>query len=140
MVFYILGTFTAFVLPLALIERMNPDNQLRITSVAALIGLLGALPLILTFIGTRERPELQQQDKPSLKESLLAARGNRPFVITMGIFLFTFTGLEIIAALMIYFLKYRMNLEEQSDLIFAVLFGVALLSLPIWSWVSRRWD
>jgi GPH family glycoside/pentoside/hexuronide:cation symporter len=58
----------------------------------------------------------------------------------MGIFLFTFTGLEIISSLMIYFLKYRMNLEEQSDLIFAVLFLVALLSLPFWSWISRRWD
>jgi GPH family glycoside/pentoside/hexuronide:cation symporter len=58
----------------------------------------------------------------------------------MGIFLFTFTGLEIIASLMIYFLKYRMNLEEQSDLVFALLFLVALLSFPFWTWVSRRWD
>jgi len=140
MVFSIIGTFTAFVLPLALIGRMHPDNQTKITLVAALIGLMGALPLILTFIGTRERPELQRQERPSLKDSLQAARGNRPFIITMGIFLFTFTGLEIISALMIYFLKYRMNLEEQSDMIFAVLFLVALLSLPFWNWISRRWD
>lgn len=140
MVFSILGTFTAFVLPLALIGSMNPSNQGQITRVAALIGVMGALPLLLTFFGTRERPELAQQPRPALRESLRAARGNRPFIITMGIFLFTFTGLEIIASLMIYFLKYRMNLEEQSDLIFAVLFAVALLSLPFWSWISRRWD
>jgi GPH family glycoside/pentoside/hexuronide:cation symporter len=101
---------------------------------------MGALPLLLAFFGTKERADLQAQEKSSLKESLQAARGNRPFMITMGIFLFTFTGLEIISVLMIYFLKYRVNLEEQSDLIFAVLFAVALLSLPFWNWISRRWD
>jgi GPH family glycoside/pentoside/hexuronide:cation symporter len=140
MVFSIIGTFTAFVLPLALIERMHPDNLTRITSVAALIGVMGALPLVLTFLGTRERPELEQLERPSLRESLRAARGNRPFLITMGIFLFTFTGLEIISSLMIYFLKYRMHLEEQSDMIFAALFIVALISLPFWNWVSLKWD
>ncbi len=140
MVFSILGTFTAFVLPLALIGSMRPENQGRITAVALLVGVMGAVPLLLTFFGTRERKDTQAQERPSLKESLLAARGNRPFLITMGIFLFTFTGLEIIASLMIYFLKYRMNLEEQSDLVFAVLFLVALVSLPYWNWMSRRWD
>jgi GPH family glycoside/pentoside/hexuronide:cation symporter len=140
MVFSIIGTFTAFVLPLALIGTMDPTNQSKITSVALLIGAMAALPLILTFLGTRERPELQEMERPSLKDSLLSVRGNRPFMITMGIFLFTFTGLEIIAALMIYFLKYRMGLEEQSDLIFAVLFLVALISLPFWNWISSRWD
>ncbi len=140
MVFSILGTFTAFVLPLALIGSMRPENLPRITSVALLIGVMGALPLLITFFGTRERPETQTQDRPSLRESLQAARGNRPFLITMGLFLFTFTGLEIIASLMIYFLKYRMNLEEQSDLVFALMFLVALLSFPFWNWVSRRWD
>jgi GPH family glycoside/pentoside/hexuronide:cation symporter len=140
MVFSILGTFTAFVLPLALIGSMRPENQGRITAVALLVGVMGAVPLLLTFFGTRERSDTQAQERPSLKESLLAARGNRPFLITMGIFLFTFTGLEIIASLMIYFLKYRMNLEEQSDLVFAVLFLVALVSLPYWNWISRRWD
>ena len=140
MVFSILGTFTAFVLPLALIGSMRPENLTRISSVALLIGFMGALPLLLTFFGTHERPDTQAQEKPTLKESLRAARGNRPFLLTMGIFLFTFTGLEIIASLMIYFLKYRMGLEEQSDLIFAVLFLVALFSLPFWYWMSRRWD
>lgn len=140
MVFSILGTFTAFVLPLALIGNMRPENLPRITSVALLIGVMGATPLLITFFGTRERPQAQLPERPSLKESLLAARGNRPFLITMGIFLFTFTGLEIIASLMIYFLKYRMNLEEQSDLVFALLFLVALLSFPFWNWISRRWD
>lgn len=140
MVFSILGTFTAFVLPLALIGSMRPENLSRISSVALLIGFMGALPLMFTFLGTRERLDTQAQERPTFKESLQAARGNRPFLITMGIFLFTFTGLEIIASLMIYFLKYRVNLEEQSDLIFAVLFVVALLSLPFWNWISRRWD
>ncbi len=140
MVFSIIGSLVAFVLPLALIGSMRPENAVRIRGVGLLIGFMGALPLLLTFLGTRERPGAQALEKPSLKESLQAARRNVPFLDTMGIFLFTFTGLEIIAALMLYFLRYRMNLDESGDLVFGTMFIVALCSLPFWNWLSHKLD
>ncbi len=140
MVFSIIGSLVAFVLPLALIGSMRPENAVRIWGVGLLIGFMGALPLLLTFLGTRERPGAQALEKPSLKESLQAARRNVPFLDTMGIFLFTFTGLEIIAALMLYFLRYRMNLDESGDLVFGTMFIVALCSLPFWNWLSHKLD
>jgi len=33
-----------------------------------------------------------------------------------------------------------MHLEEQTELITGTIFGVALLALPLWVWVSRHWD
>ena len=140
MVFSIVGSMTAFILPLAIIGTMRPESSTRILQVAAFMGAIAALPLLLAFLGTRERQEYQDKPKPTFRESLRAASGNKPFLYTMGIFLFTFTGLEIIQAMLLFFLKYRMNLEEQSDMIFAVLFIVALISLPFWYWASRRWD
>ena len=42
--------------------------------------------------------------------------------------------------MLLFFLKYRMNLEEQSDIVAGTVFIAALLTLPFWAWTSRRWD
>src|SRR5512135_2178931 len=46
MVFSIIGSLVAFVLPLALIGSMRPENSARIWGVGLLIGFMGALPLL----------------------------------------------------------------------------------------------
>jgi GPH family glycoside/pentoside/hexuronide:cation symporter len=140
MVFSIIGTMLAFTLPLAIIGTMRPNNASRIFSVGAAMGVLAALPLILTFFGVRERPEFLGKSQPSLKESLQAAGRNRPFLYTMGIFLFTWAALEVVQAMLLFFLKYRMGLEEESDMIFASLFVASLISLPFWNRLSGRTD
>jgi GPH family glycoside/pentoside/hexuronide:cation symporter len=96
--------------------------------------------LFLVFFATRERPEFQEMKQPGMKESLAAAFRNKPFLFSLGIFLFSFGALEIMQSMLLFFLRYRMNLEEQSDLIAGCLFGAALLSLPFWNWLSGRWD
>jgi GPH family glycoside/pentoside/hexuronide:cation symporter len=104
------------------------------------MGLISAAPLILVFFSTHERPEFQQMKPPGMKESLAAAFRNKPFLFSLGIFLFSFGALEIMQSMLLFFLRYHMNLEEQSDLIAASLFGAALLSLPFWNWLSGRLD
>jgi GPH family glycoside/pentoside/hexuronide:cation symporter len=42
--------------------------------------------------------------------------------------------------MLLFFLKYRMGMEEQSDLVAGTVFVVALLTLPFWEWASRHWD
>jgi len=140
MVFSIIGTMFAFILPLAIIGTMRPQNAGLIFTVGAGMGVLAAIPLVLTFFGVRERPEFQNQSQPALKDSLQAALRNRPFLFSMGIFLFTWAALEVVQAMLLFFLKYRMGLEEESDMIFAVLFVAALISLPFWNWLSGRTD
>jgi GPH family glycoside/pentoside/hexuronide:cation symporter len=41
---------------------------------------------------------------------------------------------------MLYFLKYRMNLEAQSDTILGTIFVTALVVLPLWNWISEKTD
>jgi GPH family glycoside/pentoside/hexuronide:cation symporter len=94
----------------------------------------------LTFAGTRERPEFQAQEQPALKASLRAAFHNRPFIFAAGIFLFTWVALDIVQTMLLFFLKYRMHLEEQSDLVAGTVFIAALLTLPFWEKISRRFD
>ena len=140
MVFSIVGSMIAFTLPLALIGTMRPENSGKILLVGAAMAAVSAMPLLLVFLGTRERAEHLELPPPGLKESLQAAIRNKAFLYTMGIFLFTFTGLEIIQGILLFYLKYRMGLETQGDTILAAMFITALLSLPLWNWISGRWD
>ena len=50
------------------------------------------------------------------------------------------TALSIIQSILLYFLKYQMHLEDQSDLIMGTVFIAALASLPFWVWASKHWD
>lgn len=140
MFFSILGGLIAFTVPLAVIGSMRPENAGRVSWIGLAFGAASALPLLLTFFGTRERREYQELSQPKLLESLKAAARNRPFVFAAGIFLFTWTAIEIIQAMLLYFLKYRMNLEAESDLVAGTVFIAALLTLPAWERASRHWD
>lgn len=140
MAFSIVGGLTAFIVPLAIIGTMRPENADRVMLMAVIMGTVAGLPLLLTFFGTRERPEHLQREQPKLRESLRAALRNRPFVFAVGIFLFTWTAIEMVQGMLLYFLKYRLGLEDTSDIVAATVFVSALLTLPFWEWASRRLD
>jgi GPH family glycoside/pentoside/hexuronide:cation symporter len=140
MAFSIFGSLLAFIVPLMIIGTMRPENSGRVFMMGGIFGAACALPLLVTFFGTREKPEYYHQSQPSLCESLRAVSKNRPFLFAAGIFLFTWTAADIIQAFLLYFLKYRMNLESQSDIILGAIFITALLVLPFWDWVSRKTD
>ena len=140
MAFSILGAMIAFVVPLIIIGTMSPENASRVMAVGAGVAFLSIIPMILVFFGTRERVEFQPKEQPTLKESLKAALKNRPFLFAIGIFLLTWTALDVLQTVLLYFLKYRMHLAGDGDLIFGLLFVSALVSLPFWSWASSHWD
>jgi GPH family glycoside/pentoside/hexuronide:cation symporter len=140
MFFSLVGGLVAFVVPLAMIGETVPANADRALLMGLIFGAASALPLLLTFLGTRERREYIAQQQPSLRESLRAARRNRPFVFAMGIFLFTWTAMSIIENQLFYFLEYRMGLEEEAPLVAAAVFVTAILVLPFWVWASQRTD
>ncbi|MGC8872901.1 MAG: MFS transporter [Chloroflexia bacterium] len=140
MAFSIVGGLVAFTLPLAFVGKMQPENANRVLGMGALFGFLSALPLLLVFFTTRERPEFQAQSQPRLRESLRAAWSNRPFLFSVGIFLLTWVTMDIVQTLLLFFLKYRMHLEAESDVIMGAIFVTALLVLPFWEWSARRWD
>lgn len=67
-----------------------------------------------------------------------AAWGNRPFVFGLGIYLFTWVSVSILETILLFFIKYVVERESQSDLIMATIFVTAILVLPLWEWTARR--
>ena len=140
MFFSILGSLIAFTIPLMMVGSFAPQNAPRVLVMGATFGFVSALPLLLTFFGTRERQEYQQLKQPGLKESLQAALKNRPFIFSAAIFLLTWVSIDILQATLLYFLKYIVQREAQSDMIMGAIFVTAIFALPFWERASRKWN
>jgi GPH family glycoside/pentoside/hexuronide:cation symporter len=140
MFFSIVASLVAFTLPLTLIGRFVPENAMRVLTMGAIFGLGGALPLLLTFFGTRERHAHLDHEPPALLPSLRAALRNRPFVFSVVMFLLTWVAISLLESTLLYFIKYGVQRESQSDLIMLVIFAVAMAALPFWNWASRHWN
>jgi glycoside/pentoside/hexuronide:cation symporter, GPH family len=140
MSFSIIGSLVAFIVPLMMIGEMHPANYPRVFMMGVIFGGICAIPPLLAFFGTRERPEYYTQPREGIIDSFKSVYKNRPFLFSAGIFLFTWSSIDIIQVFMLYFLKYRMNLEARSDIILGTIFITALIVLPLWNWISEKTD
>jgi GPH family glycoside/pentoside/hexuronide:cation symporter len=140
MFFSIVGSLIAFTLPAMIVGAFRPENLERVFLMGAIFAVASMLPLWLTFAGTRERPAFAHQKQPSLRESIRAARRNRPFIFSAVIFLFTWICMTILQGTLVFFIKYVVQREDQTELIMASIFVTAILVLPLWEWVSRNTD
>ena len=138
MFFSILGSLVAFTVPLLIVDGFNPSHAGRVLLMGGIFGTVSAIPLWLVFFGTHERQEFMNQEQTGLRQAVKAAGKNRPFIFGMVIFLFTWVTISIIQLILLYYIKYVVRREAQSDLIMATIFVVAMLALPLWEKVSRR--
>jgi GPH family glycoside/pentoside/hexuronide:cation symporter len=90
------------------------------------------------FFGTRERKEFVHQERSGFFESIKFSFKNRPFVFGLLLFLFNGVTMAIIQVNLLYYIKYVVERESQSDIIMASIFVVAIIALPLWLWISRR--
>jgi GPH family glycoside/pentoside/hexuronide:cation symporter len=123
-----------------IVGGIAPERASHFLSMGLIFGLVSMLPLFLVFMGTRERPAFMQQEQPKLLNSLKAAARNRPFVFSVAIFLLTWVAIDILQATLLYFIKYVVQRESQSDMIMGLIFITAIFALPIWAWLSRIWS
>ncbi len=138
MFFSILGSLVAFTVPLMIVGGFNPGNADRVLLMGIIFGIANALPLLLVFFGTRERAEFMHQEQPAVLKSIKTVWKNRPFLFGLGLFLFTWAAISIIETILLYYVKYVVAREPQSDLIMAMIFVTAMLFLPLWQWISRK--
>lgn len=139
MFFSILGGLIAFTVPFMIVDSFAPANRDRILLMGMIFALVSAIPLFITFFGTRENPEnYKAQPKFNWLKSFKVAWQNKPFVFGMFIFLFNGITLHIVQVILLYYLKYVIEREPEQDLIMGVIFVVAMAILPLWNWLSLK--
>lgn len=140
MFFSILGSLLAFTLPLIIIGSFIPENAPRVLLMGAIFGLMSALPMFITFFGTKEREDYSDLKKPTLWESIKSVWKNVPFRYGLGIFLATWISVDILQTSLLFYVKFVVQRESQNDIIMATIFVIAMFALPIWNLVSKRWS
>ncbi|MBK6432326.1 MAG: MFS transporter [Anaerolineae bacterium] len=108
---------------------------------ATLLGLASVLPVWLVFAVVRERPEFQDLPTPGLVDSFRMAASNKAFLIVAGVYLLTWMPIDLIQFVLVFLIRDYFRLDGGArDLIFLLLFGVGVLALPLWVWISHKLD
>jgi len=140
MFFSILGSLLAFTVPSIIVGEFTPANAPKVLLMGAVFGLVSALPMFITFFGTKEREDLVDLEKPTLLESIRSVWKNVPFRYGLGIFLATWISVDILQSSLLFYVKFVVQREPQNEIIMASIFVIAMFALPIWDWVSKRWN
>lgn len=140
MFFNIIGSLTAYIFPMLVIGSMVPENTKRVLLMGVIAGAIAATPLLLVFLGTKEKREYMLEKRPKLIPSLKAALKNRPFVFAAGIYLLTWMTIVVLETNLLIYIKYIIMRESQSTIIMASIFVTAILALPIWNWAAKHWN
>jgi GPH family glycoside/pentoside/hexuronide:cation symporter len=83
---------------------------------------------------------MQTRQSRSLRQAIGLTWRNRPFIFGLGLFLFNGVTMSILEVVLLYYIKYVVLHEAESDMIMATIFVVAMIALPLWVWISRRWN
>ncbi|MBW4661045.1 MAG: MFS transporter [Drouetiella hepatica Uher 2000/2452] len=123
------------------------DPQQQYLWLGAICALLSTIPLYWCVFGTRARSRrmaqsiapIESSESLPYKEQLRIAFSNRPFLYVIGIYLCSWLGVQITAAILPYFVVNWLGLSSGTfTLVALAVQGTALLMLFVWSAVSAR--
>jgi sugar (glycoside-pentoside-hexuronide) transporter len=138
MSFSIVFGLLAAVVPMEIVS-LFPERKTGFAMMALFLGAFGILPYVISFFGTRERPEFQQKASLPFFASIRETMKNRAYVIAMIVFLLSWVCVDVIGAVFIYFIIYWMGLSENDvSILLGIIFVTAVLVLPFWVFISKR--
>lgn len=130
-----------------LIFALIDNRQQQYLALAAVCAVISVLGLFWCVWGTRERvlafeaKRTQSEESESIPfgEQIKIVFNNKPFLFVIGIYLFSWLGVQITASVIPYFVIYCMRLKE-SDVptVMIGVQGTALLMLFVWGALSKR--
>jgi GPH family glycoside/pentoside/hexuronide:cation symporter len=139
MAYSIFGTLGAIILATVLSWYIT-NARVLFAVVGVGLGLVSVVPPLIVFRVTREAPADTRPDPLPAREALKATLTNRPFRLVMGLYLLSWTTASVLAAVLVYFANYHLEVPEQANYFVLVAEGAAILFIPLWVWVARRLD
>lgn len=123
------------------------NRQQQYLVLAAVCAVISVLGLFWCVWGTRDRvlafeakrTQSEESESIPILEQIKIVFNNKPFLFVIGIYLFSWLGVQITASVIPYFVIYCMKLKE-SDVptVMIGVQGTALLMLFIWGGLSKR--
>jgi Na+/melibiose symporter-like transporter len=109
-------------------------------AMAGFVAALLALGMLGAVAGTRSAPTLTRvRSEGSLGTTLRLAWAARPFRVLLVGFVVQALGIGVMLAGVPYYSRQVLGDPAAGSVLFAALVGPAVLVMPLWLWVSRRW-
>lgn len=116
------------------------NTRLLFVIVGVTLGFVTMIPPLIVFKITRaEAQDAVPEPLPAWK-SLQLTLSNKPFLRVIGLYLFSWTTASILAAVLVYFANYYLNVPEQANYFVLVSQVCAIAFIPFWVWVSKKLD
>ncbi|BAB75404.1 MFS transporter [Anabaena sp. FACHB-709] len=144
--FSIGGSILSLILSKVVLSLIS-DRQQQYIVLAAICTVISVISLYWCVFGVRERVlafeakriQVEESDSIPFFEQLKIVFSNRPFLFVIGIYLFSWLGVQITASIIPYFVINCMSLPE-SDVPTTMIAvqGTALLMLFVWTALSKK--
>ena len=144
--FSISGSILSLILAQIIFSTIG-DREQQYLVLAAVCAVIAVSALYLCIFGVRDRvlafeAKRNQTEQPAsipLFEQLKIVFNNRPFLFVIGIYLFSWLGVQVTATTLPYFVLNCMGLTD-SDVpaVIIAVQGTALLMLFVWSALSKK--
>ncbi|MGW0478747.1 MFS transporter [Nonomuraea sp. NPDC003214] len=143
MVFVGAGTAIAGIAAPAIVNSQGDSGTLdsyRLMGVVIAVVLLAAM--LGSFLGTARAPMTgaPEADTGSLIRQFAVVRGNASFLWLTVLSCTQQLAVAIMLAAAPYFAAYTIGDPKATTSLFAALVGPMMLTMPLWSWLSRRFD
>jgi GPH family glycoside/pentoside/hexuronide:cation symporter len=145
--FSIGGSIASLILAQIIFAQLKVPAQQQYLVLAGVCTVLSVLPLFWCVFGIRDRVlgfeaqhiDTEQSEHFPIQEQLRIAVSNRPFLFVIGIYLFSWLGVQVTASILPYFVVNWMGLPEaEFPKVAIAVQGTALIMLFVWSAISKR--
>jgi len=140
MAFSVIGGLLAAVVPMMIIESIGGGVRMGYILMSLIFAaIFGGIWLLMYFV-MRGREIAPAKGRPGkIGDSLKQMGKNRPFRILVAVYLLAFIPNDITGANFIYFLNFYLLREGTFSLVVGLTMVVAVLSLPFYIMLIKRW-
>lgn len=145
--FSISGSILSLILALVIFDKFKGNQHQQYLVLGAVCAFISILPLYWCVWGTRQRVMVTERERQETSsgeslpylEQLKIAFTNRPFLYVIGIYLCSWLAVQNTVAIIPYFVKNWMRLEDADFTKVVIAVQVTgLVMLFVWSAVSKR--
>ncbi|HHV60483.1 MAG TPA: MFS transporter [Clostridiaceae bacterium] len=137
MIFSIVAGLVAAVAPKMIVD-LFPDQIKGYAVMGAVFGLVILFSPLFVFFGCRENNTVKGESTSSLIKSMKLTFKNKPFILVLIMFLLTWLAIEIVSMVLMFYMKYVLDMEAYSEIILGIIFIVAAVFLPFWVWFAKQ--
>lgn len=138
MVYQIVGSLFGVILALVIAEII-PDQRTYYAVLGLIIGLLSILPILVVYRITepfKSNAKIEEELPPL--EAIKMTVNNRPFLMLMGLYLFSWTTAVLIGSTLIFYANYYLRVPDQANYFIVVSQTSGIVFMPLMVWVATK--